>query len=476
MDELKKTNNNLRDLVQGLRTQFDKLAGSIGREVQGAMSDEMSETLELAKGGIGFITGLGTSLAGFFFKSFTTDRKMLSLTEKQNKMMGAMLAIDKREEAQRRGAMIKKEKSWLSILMAPLFLGAALLGAAIKKLTLPFEALWKVLSPLKMLKSLPGVGKLLEVVKGAANWVMEIVKIKPLMVKAGGYLRAAKEAFQSVPMLGKLFRVLRWGFGKLGLYAQVVFSAFDFIEGFMDTKGDILDKIKGGVKNVIFRFFEFPAMLMGYIWNWIDKTFFHSTSGYQETADRFVAVWRNGLDAVFDFFSVKTFDRAWEGVKAVYSEFVNKFMGMWNTITEKSRAIFDLFFDIQRKVSDFIDDKILSLKKWWEESLPGKLFSQWDLSEFSKPAPEYIPGRSNADYFTQRQQAAEAARQEEMRLLKEQNDYLKSIARSNEKMVDQPGLVNTSIVNNRGGSNAGLVPPVSVPSKGITEVNSAYGY
>lgn len=473
MDELRKLNANIRGLVEGLKGSIDKLGGTIGREVKSAFSDEMEETYELFKSGADSALGFGSSVLGFFFKSFQTDKKMLSLTEKQNKIMAASLAIDKQEMRDRRKAIVKKEGSFLDFVMVPLIAAGALLGGFLRKLVLPFEMLWKALAPLKLLGRLPFVGRLIEFVKSAGIWIAEITKLRPLLGKIGELTKLATEALSKMPILGKLFRVLRWGFGKLGVYAQIVFSAFDFIEGYMDTQGDILDKIKGGIKNVIFRFVEFPVQLMGYLWNWIDSTFLGGSKGYQETADKFVAVWKKGLDAVFDFFSVKTFDRAWEGIKEIYASFALEVKSIWDSVAAKTKILFDYLLNIPRVVGDFIEDKTKEVKSWFDNTWLGDKIKKWDLSEFWKPAPVYVPGKSNADYFAQREKEAKQREEENIRLMKEQNEYLKKIAQSNQAMVDQPSaLVNQTNVNQNRSEVSEL--PARGPSSGINAANMVF--
>jgi hypothetical protein len=50
---------------------------------------------------------------------------------------------------------------------------------------------------------------------------------------------------------------------------QIIISAIDFVKGFMSTEGTILDKIQGGIKNVFVKFFEWPLMMIGKLFDWV---------------------------------------------------------------------------------------------------------------------------------------------------------------------------------------------------------------
>lgn len=253
-------------------------------------------------------------------------------------------------------------------------------------------------------------------------------------------------------------------------------STWDFIEGFLDTQGDILDKIKGGIKNVIFRFIEFPVQLMGYLWNWIDRTFLGGSRGYQETADKFVAVWKKGLDGVFDFFSVNTFNKAWEGLKQVYSGFMDKMKDIWNGVTEKTKAFFDLFFDIPRKFGEFIDEQRSDFQAWWKNTWIGKRLATRITPEDMREVPKHtILPRKEEDY----QAKWEADKSEG--LLESIETTLKKLLFVNEEQLrsaDKSIQLQNVVVNNDNSRAAGVfnAPPAHGPSELINAVNSAGGY
>lgn len=373
---------NFRDIVKELKYSFETTANRISGEVQSTFSNEMADVVELGRSAFEKVT----SFSSFIFQSLFKKKKVDQSIINQGKVLDSMYKMQKQEHLAKQG-FLKKQGSFWDWILVPLVAAAALLGGFIRKLILPFELLWKSLAPLKVLTKLPLISNLIEWTKSAFLWIAELTKIKPLFSKISGWMKIFGEVLRDMPILGKLFRALRWGFGKLGIYLQIVMSAFDFIEGFMDTQGDILDKIKGGVKNVIFRFFEFPVMLMGYLWNWIDKTLLGGTSSYQETADKFVAAWKTGLDAVFSFFSFETIERAWTGLKDVWLSFKDSMVKLWDDVIVKTKAFFGFLLDIPMQFNQFIQEKKTALTDWWNNTWLGSKFNvmkDQDLREYKE--------------------------------------------------------------------------------------------
>ena len=77
---------------------------------------------------------------------------------------------------------------------------------------------------------------------------------------------------KSVGVFGKAFAgiskmfgsIIRW-LGPIGIAIGVIMSAVDFIKGFVQTQGDMFDKLTGGIKSAIMGLFTIPLKFIGWI-------------------------------------------------------------------------------------------------------------------------------------------------------------------------------------------------------------------
>lgn len=71
-----------------------------------------------------------------------------------------------------------------------------------------------------------------------------------------------------------LFKSLRFGFKFFGWPLNILLAAIDFIRGFTQTKGDLLDKLIGGLKAAVLGFLDLPLDIIGWVVDWIREKVF----------------------------------------------------------------------------------------------------------------------------------------------------------------------------------------------------------
>lgn len=324
--------------------------------------DDISETLA----GTGAKSKLGKGLK-------VQNKGLDKLLKTNNKIAKEQLAMNKREERKKRSIFQKIKKNWLfelleTIIGVPLFLIGLALGTAVAFIIKPFQVIAKIFKtayavlqgPL-ILKALKGLGKLfggiikfvfspktamlLDKLGGFGRFIFKIFKplfsfvnmgelstIGKIFEGLGKGFKTFSKIFTGVfKFLGKILELpfLRFltrgflvGFEKIFWPLQILLSAIDFVKGFMKTEGTILDKIKGGIKNVIVEFFKWPLELLGKIWEWIQvKIFGKNPEDIEEgkAAKTLIEGLGKGIDIIFEGWRL-LFGLLWEGVKWIGSK------------------------------------------------------------------------------------------------------------------------------------------------------------
>lgn len=152
----------------------------------------------------------------------------------------------------------KKETLWMKIIGGAVLALGVVIGAVTRSLILPFELLGKAL------KGVKAVAIVLDKIGG---FFAKAASLKPgKIVKMMGWVT---KFIGNIPLVGKFVKGLATGFRFLGWPLQIILSLIAFIKGFVKTEGGIIDKIKGGLMNVIEDFIKFPVKLIGWIADWI---------------------------------------------------------------------------------------------------------------------------------------------------------------------------------------------------------------
>jgi hypothetical protein len=314
----------IKTLVDNLSGTLKGLAGDVSGKFQEILSDELQYGLDIAKTGWARMTGFISPITKPFTQLLKHWMLQVPMFKRMTGWIGDLAGIEKlrrKEELAQKGI---KAKGWLAELLDLLFLPLALIlgmiGAVVRKILLPFEIvfkLWKafLLTPgkwawakialfKKMFESVwhaiigqKNIGQLslaiewyyrkfmktirhnkvinfifivIEKIFKAIGWVgKKIGGIFKFIMKAGAQIVKAFNWLSKIPGLGILFRALKVGFKFLGWPLQILLSAIDFIKGFVNTKGNFLEKLKGGLTNMITKFLEFPVRLLAGVYDWI---------------------------------------------------------------------------------------------------------------------------------------------------------------------------------------------------------------
>ena len=323
-NELTSINQNIKDLVQSMKGHVQKLGSTIGGHVSDVMSEEMKMTTDTMKSGFTFDKNASVKTLAFFGKSFGIDWKSLKVQIGQLKMLQLLNGQMKREEKTRLGRMKGRAKDFLAAILQlfgiSLMAIGAVAGAWIGRKILPFTILAKTLQKLipigKGLKALVKVGPIAKIIK-AFGWVGKIFKF---FIKFSG--------------LGFILKGISLGFRKLVWPLQIIFSIIDFISGYMDAEGNIMDKIKAGLKNVIMKFIEWPIQMLTKLVNKIMNDALGEDKWKDWDSTQIMKDIGKGLDEFFESFN-KTFkdmytnlldliriinDPSWENIKYIWKK------------------------------------------------------------------------------------------------------------------------------------------------------------
>jgi hypothetical protein len=155
-DDLKGLNQNVKDLISGMKQNFDRAASTIGGEVRGVMSEEMNMVVDHMKNGFEILKDTGTRFGKFLqqsldidFGGFEEDKKILKQEKKQTGILEEMLNMQKFMFRKRLAGMASGGKGFLKALFdllgIPLLIIGAAIGAFVGQMLLPFRVLGKPL-------------------------------------------------------------------------------------------------------------------------------------------------------------------------------------------------------------------------------------------------------------------------------------------------------------------------------------------
>jgi hypothetical protein len=484
MDELRQLNKNIRELATNIKYQFEKLAANIGGHINDTMTDEMALIKDTFADGFETVKGAGLGVYNFFRKSFNFEKGMMKETKKQTglqkstieaiydtssaeymkaqtKLMQQTVNLGKKDEARKRGMMGKKGKGMWDYLMEflgiPFLIAGAAIGAIVGVIVAPFRLIYAMFKQLKFFEAMGGILKLIPGVRKVFGWM--------------GKLWEGIKSLERIPILGKLVTGFVKGFTKLFWPIQIIMSVVDFIEGYQNSNGDIFDKVKSGVKNVIMKFIEWPMNLLERAWNWLAKEL-----GFEGVAEgTFMKKAGKGIDWVFDIIPKmwKWFEGfiswMWEGVKEAF-----KFMKDrdWDFMT----IVKDLLMNILQPIYDWLNEQVKKVLDWFkpDEAKAAEMTAR--ISDAERRMIE-MKGIGNAKQLLRESKHGGYADELIKRIeetSKDEKEVLKKIAQLLEKGGRGDSMV-SQIMNSTGqGGGATAPPPVAVPSPKINAANSVY--
>lgn len=422
-DDLREINKNIKELASGLKQQFDKLGSRVGSEISDIMTPEIESVKNAFSDVVGATTDSGKSLLKFFGAGLTDDAKSLiaaedtadeagkqtdlmqgagmskgmkvkdknlaTMIKDQTKMAKEELKISKREERRKRGLFKISKKSWLIDLLGiligvPLAIIAAGIGLALAFIIQPFLVIKKLLKAAKLVKIMGGIAKFFGALIGLDLAALAI-RVKGIFTGTGKIGRFFKffgrifkwigglwKTIKGIPLIGRILsfgiKGFAAGFSKIFWPIQIIISLIDFVKGFMATEGTILDKIQGGIKNVIVKFFEWPLKLLGRLWEWIQvKLFGKDPKDVKEgaAAAKMIEMLGKGIDLIFTGWKL-IFGGIWDVVEPIVN-WMKEGLANWDWEATKTKLLEGI-----KKVIDFpniIKDKIFDFFGWDEEKI-----------------------------------------------------------------------------------------------------------
>ena len=373
MDDLRNLNRNIKDLVDNLRFQFEKLASNIAGHVSDAMTEEMAVVKDTVLDGFETVKGAGMGVYKFFVGSFSFDKSMMKETKKQTKLMKetintiedssdpmkqlakqneAMVNFAKKDEFRKRKMTRTGKKGMWDYLMdflgLPFLIAGAAIGAIVGVIVAPFRAMLAIFNKLKFFSILGGILKLIP----GVEWLFSIFG------KVFGAIMKAVRWFESIPILGKLVTGFTKGFQKLFWPIQIIMSIFDFVEGWQSTEGTVWEKALGGIKNAFMKFIEMPVTLLEKAFNWVAKEL-----GFNGVAE---GTWMKNIGASFDWVSKEFIPKIWDWVKSLVT-------WMWSGVKNAFKFMSDRDFDFVQIGKDLI-------KMLWDSI--KEMFPNWMKNMF----------------------------------------------------------------------------------------------
>jgi phage-related protein len=256
--------NDIKDaLSSGMRDANNQLTDVLGPEIS-----QLAESTRNM--GLGLIKSVSSSLGAGGNTEEKRENKKVSLLQSINNYF-------KRDEKRDARTSTDGKKGKGFGYSALLFLASSFaiaIGSLIGTLILPFQLLAKGMMAVKpvakmissfasVLMKIPGVGMLVETItkysKNISSFVANLSKTTGIM--------------------GSLSKGLMIGFKVGSRFLVGIFAVIDFFKGFVNTQGDLIEKIKGGLNSAISGFLELPLKLLGKVLDWSLNLFNIQVSG-----------------------------------------------------------------------------------------------------------------------------------------------------------------------------------------------------
>jgi hypothetical protein len=210
-----------------------------------------------------------------------------------------------------------------------------------------------------------------------------------------------KPILDKMPILGKLFGALRFGFRVLGWPLQIILSVIDFIRGFVAEERNLADKITAGVKSAVFGFIELPVKLIGWI-----------------------------IEKILGLFGVEV-DRVADKIMGFIGKFFDMWIGMFRPIIGFFEGLFKTKGSIIDKLKGAIGGFLNGIIALFDKIKPVLKFFGIDVTEDEEAKPEPPKPKSTISTVATAEAKKEAEKQQE------QTDQLKNALEANtQKQID----------------------------------------
>jgi len=252
----------------------------------------------------------------------------------------------------------------------------------------------------------------------------------PIIRKIKGYFRN----IESIPVIGKLWRSIKFGFRWLGWPLTILMSVIDFIRGYKETEGSMFEKIKEGLWKAIEGFIELPVMFIGWVVEKIAGWFGVELTGVGDY---------NGILDMID--PVKTFFKDIKTLlEPIFTGFFNFFVGFWNATIN-----------------------------WIESIIPDFLKEDFGIGDLSGMKMSKIETPSPISTVQQTEKAkADNQKNGYKGLVKAMDDIGKGVQQSNSKA----GAAINAVIANQNNQNGGGGDNAQIPDESDNRMVSLQGY
>jgi hypothetical protein len=434
---------------------FGKLLGHI-QDVLGPVYDLFNYAWET-------VTSIFQSMKNIFFsnvnKKYQKDSiKYQKEIAKNTKKPGVGVAGKAKGEG---------ESPWT--ILAVLAASAAIaLGGIFKKIILPFQILWTALT------AIPFIGKL---ISGAGRKIFG-----PVMEWVGKII----VWFEQIPFIGKFigkfFKFFKLGMKILGWPLQIIMSVIDFIKGFMETEGSIVDKIFGGLQKVVLEFLDLPIEALGWVIEKIAGFFGIEIKGAADTIRGWIKSLFTGIRWAFNnllvvitwlkdmvvasatFYYDNIITPIWNALKWVGTFIYDNVLG---PIIEGVKGAFTWLSEFLSPAIEWIGNAFSKLSEWYENYIKGPAvkilkwlgFDAESTTPKEEPPKEPLPETPADEVQRKKNQSLEQSEEREAQRsadMKAAADAAQAAAEAAAKAAAAATQVSASNTNiNKGGGGGG---------------------
>lgn len=349
---VKVASQQVKDMVVEIGKHINQLGQNLGSRFKEIMGEEINEVLDWGRD----IGGKLKDISQTFISPWLTIARdtilQNTLVKKSTEYLKGLFSIEKRREKREltgqgmQGGGIKAFFGKLLDLLALPIAAAAAAGAAIlRKIFAPFELILNGFAFLRNTKIIKdAIFKIKAFVLGSRRLSTWFLKAGDLLRKIGRLAIRISRWPGVRTILGGIRFGLKWIFWPL----QILMSTIDFIKGFSSAQGDILEKIKGGLQNVVLQFFDLPILLLGKALDWIMNLFgkedFGGANKIRDSIkwyyDQVFGMFRNVLD-LFKFLFNKVGD-LWDmlgGIRGIFDKILGVVVRIWDGAVEWLRTL-----------------------------------------------------------------------------------------------------------------------------------------
>lgn len=405
-----------KGVVSGAKNTFDNIRQSFSRATSFVVS-HVREVLGPVAEAFDFVKNIFMGVFENIKKVFMLIWGVPKWAGKQIKLLGEMVAYFHREEKRKALDMNDPKQKKRASGMFAFIIGAivAVIGTAvgfvIRKIFLPLEMIFRMFRWRARLRLLR-----MNIARRFPQFMESMNKFFKLFSKTGKIGRMFATILTKVPLLAKFLSFVGKGMIKFFWPIQIVLSIIDFIKGFMKTEGTFIDKLKGGLYNVVWGLvgwlIEFPAWIIEKILNKVGVDIQPGTIAENVKKGFFKILDLSPIGLVFriaKWLETGKFEYMYKDIVETITDIGNAVKGFFSGVWEKVKNKWKSWFpdDVDADIPDEFGTKEAPKKSWsfWpfgkKEEEPERVDYPTDLSPVSRElSTEYIRRAARSEVYT----------------------------------------------------------------------------